>query len=88
MIKPEHGHKPIKTEATGSKPKQTSKPTQKQKPVFNIDVKNTNGELDISCKIKGYSPLEILGMLELIRIDFSKHLYSNPTIRDEKDDLL
>ena len=78
MIKPEHGHKS----------KQTSKPTPKQKLCFKINVKPMNGGMNINQEIEGYTAVEVLGIIELIRIDVIKTINNNPPIRDEKDDLL
>ncbi len=78
MIKPEHGHKS----------KQTNKPTPKQKLCFKINVKPMNGGMNINQEIEGYTAIEVLGIIELIRIDVIKTINNNPPIRDEKDDLL
>ena len=77
MIKPQN-----------TNPKSMGKPTTKQKLVFKIDVKPMNGGMKINQDFQGYTAVEILGMLELIRVDVMRNINYNPTIRDEKDDLL
>ena len=68
--------------------KSTGKPTPKQKLCFKIDVKPRNGCMNITKDIQGYTAVEALGIIELIRVDVMRNINYKPTIRDEKDDLL
>lgn len=77
MIKPEH-----------TNPKSTGKLS-----TLRIDITLKDGNIAIEKDVKNLSPIQILGLIELLRhetvTDYIKSCkHSNPTIRDEKDDLL
>lgn len=64
-----------------------SKPKPTQKLCFKIDVKPMNGGMKITQDIQGYNAYEVLGIIELIKIDVLNNI-NKPAARDKGDDML
>lgn len=86
MNKSDYGHKPI--ESTGGKAKR--KHTAEKH--FKVEVIYEDGTLMLNRDIAGYTAIEVLGIIELLRENILTEIRNNnltkPAARDKGDDML